>query len=142
MFDINNFLFPMPMSEHEYSGIMLAFRVIFGVMIMYHGAQKLKNFSSLKTSFPDPLGIGIKTSLVLAIFGELICPIAFIAGFLYRLCMIPMMFTMFIAFFVAMRKAPYDQKELGLVYLLLFILLYLIGPGEYSIDYLIALRIF
>lgn len=141
MFDLNNFLFPLPISEVEYSAILLAFRVIFGIMIMYHGYTKLRNFKALSTTFPDPLNLGIKTSLVLAVFGEFICPIAFIAGFLYRLCMIPMMFNMFIAFFVAMRKTPYDQRELGLVYLLLFILLYITGPGIYSIDYLISLSL-
>ena len=121
--------------------MILAARIAFGAMLMHHGIAKVKNFASLSTTFPDPLGIGIKTSLVLAIFGELICPIAFILGFLYRLCMIPMMFTMFVAFFLAMRKAPYDQKELGLVYLLLFVLLYIAGPGIYSIDFLIAMRV-
>ncbi len=142
MITFDNFLFPLPPTESEYSAIILAFRICFGVMMMYHGYQKVKNFSSLKTTFPDPFGIGIKSSLILAIFGELICPIAFIFGFLYRLCMIPMMFTMFTAFFIAMRKAPYDEKELGLVYLITFILLYIVGPGMYSIDYLIALHIY
>ena len=35
-------------------------------------------------------GIGSKLSLVLAIFGEMVCSMAFIFGFLYRLTMIPM----------------------------------------------------
>ena len=142
MFDIDNFLFPLPLDEPKYSAIILVFRVCFGFLLIRHGIQKCKNFNSLKTTFPDPLGIGIKASLILAIFGELVCSIGFIFGFLYRLCMIPMMFTMFIAGFVALRKAPFDQKELSFVYLITFILLYILGPGMYSIDFLIAMKVY
>ena len=41
-----------------------------------------------------------------------------------------------------MRKEAYSKKELGLVYLLVYILLYIAGPGMYSIDYLIAQRLY
>ena len=142
MFDLENFLFPLPLDEPKYSAIILAFRICFGVLMMRHGIQKWMNFNTLKTSFLDPLGIGITSSLVLAIFGELFCAFGFMIGFLYRLCMIPMMFTMFVAGFIALRKAPFDQKELSIVYLITFILLYILGPGMYSIDYLFAMNIY
>ena len=142
MFDIIYFLFPLPLTECQYSFIILAFRIIFGVLIILYGVAKASHFKTLSTTFPDPLNIVIKASLSLAIFGELICPLAFMLGFLYRLCMIPMMITLFVAFFIAMRKEAYSKKELGLVYLLVYILLYIAGPGMYSIDYLIAQRLY
>ncbi len=52
---------------------------------MSHGVQKWANYDVMSGSFPDPLGIGSQLSLVLAICGELVCSLAFIFGFLYRL---------------------------------------------------------
>ena len=48
------------------------------------------NSSKLILLVSDPLGIGSQLSLVLAIFGEMVCSMAFIFGFLYRLAMLPM----------------------------------------------------
>ena len=84
------------------------------------------------------LGIGSQLSLVLAIFGEMVCSMAFIFGFLYRLAMIPMIFTMCIAFFVVHGSDPFAVKELAFIYLVVFILLYIAGPGKFSLDHFIA----
>ena len=77
-------------------------------------------------------------SLGLAIFGELFCSIGFIFGALYRLAMIPMIFTMGVAFFVIHGNDPFSLKELAFVYLVVFILMYIAGPGKFSLDRLIA----
>lgn len=77
-------------------------------------------------------------SLLLAIFGEVFCSVAFVFGFLYRLAMIPMIFTMFIAFFVIHSADPFATKELAFVYLLAFVILFIAGPGKYSVDLFIA----
>ena len=77
-------------------------------------------------------------SLILAIFGELTCSLAFIFGFLYRLAMIPMIFTMGMAFFVIHGNDPCSVKELAFIYLVVFVLMYIAGPGKYSIDHFIA----
>ena len=91
--------------------------------------------------FPDPMGIGSSASLSLAIFGEVICSLGFMAGALYRLALIPMIFTMCVAFFVIHSADPFAVKELALVYLAIFVLMYIAGPGNYSIDRLIAKKI-
>ena len=80
---------------------------------MNHGIQKWTNFQELSAVFPDPLGVGSPLSLGLAIFGELACSMAFIIGFLYRLAMIPMVFTMAVAFFVIHGNDPFATKELA-----------------------------
>jgi putative oxidoreductase len=105
---------------------------------MNHGIQKWSNFQELSTSFPDPLGLGSPLSLGLAVFAELACSMAFIIGFLYRLAMIPMIFTMVIAFFVIHANDVFAMKELVLVYLIIFVLMYISGPGKYSVDYVIG----
>ena len=84
------------------------------------------------------LGVGHSISLGLAIFGELACSIGFIFGALYRLAMIPMIFTMGMAFFVIHGNDPFSLKELAFIYLVVFILMYITGPGKFSLDRLIA----
>lgn len=135
---IYKFLFPSKPDGTAMSLLILALRIVFGILLMSHGVQKWANFSAMSDSFPDPLGIGSQLSLILAIFGEMVCSIAFIFGFLYRLAMIPMIFTMCVAFFVIHANDPFATKELAFVYLVVFILLYITGPGKYSLDHFIA----
>lgn len=132
------FLFPIKPNGTYISFILLIDRIIFGVLLMNHGIEKWSNYQELSAVFPDPLGIGSPLSLGLAIFGEMVCSMAFIVGFLYRLAMIPMIFTMCIAFFIVHGHDPFAVKELAFVYLVVFVLMYIIGPGKFAIDHWIA----
>ena len=124
---IYKFLFPSKPDGTAMSLLILALRILFGILLMSHGVQKWANYDVMSGSFPDPLGIGSQLSLVLAIF-----------GFLYRLAMLPMIFTMCIAFFVVHGSDPFAVKELAFIYLVVFILLYIAGPGKFSLDHFIA----
>ena len=128
------FLFPVKPDGTATSAILLIVRIVFGLLLMNHGIDKWSNYQELSAVFPDPLGVGSPLSLGLAIFGELACSMAFIIGFLYRLAMIPMIFTMAVAFFVIHANDPFATKELAFVYLVVFILMYIIGPGKFSVD--------
>ena len=134
-----SFLFPKSLNrEKGESLLLLGMRVVFGCLLMVHGFQKLGSYDTLAGgAFPDPLGIGSGVSVSLAIFGELFCSIGFITGFLYRLSMIPMIITMLVAF-VFVHKGNVFEGELAVVYLVVFIFLYAMGPGRYSLDKLIA----
>jgi uncharacterized membrane protein YphA (DoxX/SURF4 family) len=72
--------------------------------------------------------------LWLVLFAEIICSLGFMIGALYRLCLIPMIFTMCIAFFVIHANDTLAIKEPSLMYLTIFVLLYITGPGKCSID--------
>lgn len=135
---VYRFLFPMKPNDTATSMFLLALRVLLGTLLLIHGIQKWMSYEQLSTVFPDPLGVGHTVSLWLALFAEVLCSLAFIGGFLYRLVLIPMIFTMGIAFFVIHGGDPFAAKELAFVYLVVFILMYLIGPGKYSIDKMIA----
>lgn len=139
---IYSFLFPTKSNTTKVSLLLLAVRIIFGILLMNHGIQKWTNFQELSAVFPDPLGVGSPLSLGLAIFGELACSMAFIIGFLYRLAMIPMVFTMAVAFFVIHGNDPFATKELAFVYLVVFILMYIIGPGKFAVDRWIGKALF
>lgn len=131
---LKRFLFPVKPDGTFISVILLIVRVVFGVMLMNHGIDKWANYQELSAVFPDPLGIGSPLSLGLAIFGELACSMAFIIGFLYRLAMIPMIFTMCVAFFIVHADDPFAVKELAFVYLVVFVLMYIVGPGKFAVD--------
>ena len=105
---------------------------------MSHGFAKWQNFDALSASFPDPLGVGGGVSLALAIFGEVICSVGFIAGLFYRLALIPMIFTMCVAFYAVHGGDPFAARELALAYLSVYVLMYAAGPGLYAADTLIA----
>ena len=110
---LKRLLFPVKPDGTATSAMLLIARIVFGILLMNHGIQKWTNFQELSAVFPDPLGVGSPLSLGLAIFGELACSMAFIIGFLYRLAMIPMVFTMAVAFFVIHGNDPFATKELA-----------------------------
>ena len=107
-------------------------------MLMWHGVIKWANFSILASTFPDPFNFGSQFSLLLAIFAELFCSIFFIFGFLYRLVLLPMIFTMAIAFFVIHDGSIGQGGELAFIYLIMFAILYIVGPGRFSFDHVIS----
>ncbi len=131
-----NFLFPDYFRGKGVSFLLLLIRVTFGVLFFVHGLDKMMNFSTLSTTFPDIFGFGSYMSLMLAIFCEFCCSLFLIAGLLVRVMMVPMMISMAVAFF-DVHDAMMPQGELSLIYLIVFILLYLTGPGRYSVDWLI-----
>lgn len=139
---LKRFLFPVKPDGTFISVILLIVRVVFGVMLMNHGIDKWANYQELSAVFPDPLGIGSPLSLGLAIFGELACSMVFIIGFLYRLAMIPMIFTMCVAFFIVHADDPFAVKELAFVYLVVFVLMYIVGPGKFAVDRWISKSLF
>ena len=134
---IYNFLFPTKPNTTKVALFLLAVRIIFAILLMNHGIQKWSNFQELSTAFPDPIGLGSSISLGLAIFGELVCSMGFIFGFLYRLAMI----TMVVAFFVIHANDVFAVKELAFIYLVVFVLMYIAGPGKFSIDYFIGSKL-
>lgn len=109
-------------------------------MFLTHGLQKLANFGALSANFPRVLGMNSTISLSLAIFAEVFCTLAFISGFLYRLSMLPMIFTMIMAVFVVHANDPFSAKEMALLYLYIFLIMYCLGPGSFAADYFFARR--
>lgn len=65
---IYKFLFPSKPDSTAMSLLLLALRILFGVLLMSHGVQKWANFDAMSESFPDPLGVESQMSLILAIF--------------------------------------------------------------------------
>ena len=135
-----NFLFPRYFKGKGVSFLILAVRVFFGVLFFVHGMDKMMNFNELQTGFPSVMGLGSYTSLMLAIFCEFCCSLFLIAGLMERLVLIPMIISMTVAFF-DVHDGFLPEGELALIYMVVFIILFLVGPGRFSLDYLIDIRV-
>lgn len=114
---------------------LLIFRITFGLfMLLAHGLPKATSFSEKVNQFPDPLGIGQFGSLSLVVFAEVVCSLSVTLGFMTRIALIPLIITMAVAAFIIHGEDPFSKKELGLVYLLSYVAIFMSGPGRYSID--------
>jgi putative oxidoreductase len=109
---------------------------VFGVLFFTHGLDKMMNFTELVNVYPSVLGFGSYMTLMVTIFCEFCCSLFLIAGLLVRLMTVPMIIAMGVAFF-DIHDAILPEGELALIYFIVFIILFLTGPGRYSIDFLI-----
>ena len=120
---------------------LLVLRVGVGLQLaVLHGWGKIEKYSTMKDTFPDPLGIGSPISLALAILGEFVCVIAVGLGLFTRLTAIPVVATMGVAAFVTHASDPWAKKELALMYMFAYLAIMLLGPGNCSIDRKLQLR--
>lgn len=113
---------------------LLLLRAGSALMIMTHGWPKITNFSSYLNQFADPLGLGPALSLQAAIFAEFFCAILVALGLLTRLAVIPLIFTMAVVVFIVHGGDTFGDKELSLLYLVVFSVIFITGPGKYSLD--------
>lgn len=123
------------MLKKNFTDLALAIlRIGTSALMLTHGIPKLERFSAETIEFPDPLGIGAPTSLTLAIIGEVIAPIFIILGFRTKLASLFPIATMLVAFFFVHLNDPIGRQEKVLLYLVVFITIFLVGPGKYSFD--------
>ena len=132
---MKRWLIGTPVTDFIPSLGLLLFRIVFGgFMLVGHGWGKLMSFGETAAQFPDPLGIGNELSMGAAVFAEVVCSALVMLGLATRFFVLPLVFTMIVAAFVVHGGDPFATKELALVYLSAFALLYFTGPGSLSID--------
>ena len=114
---------------------LLILRVVFaGSMIYGHGLGKLNKLISGDLSFGNPIGIGEAPTLILAVFSEFFAPIFILIGFKTKFFSFFPAATMFVAAFIVHMGDPFGRVEKALLFLAVFTVLMLTGPGKYSID--------
>ena len=118
----------------------LLLRVLFGALFVRYGYMKFAAYDTILPMFQDVIGIGAKLSFNLVIFAELICGFLVLLGVLTRFTVIPIFITMAVAFFVAHKSDPFDNKAIVLVYLVLSVIIFILGSGKYSVDGLLFKR--
>ena len=129
-----NNLFSEPETTVAQSIILVIARIVFGFMFMSHGIAKWIIFKDMTETFPDPIGLGPTLSFWLVILAEILCSFGFILGALFRLSLIPMIFTMCVALLFVHGGDPFTKLEPAISYLTIFVLMFFTGPGDFSVD--------
>lgn len=110
-------------------------RIAFGLMLtLVHGWPTLNGFiEGAHDSYPDPLGIGSYLTMGLMAFAEFFCALLVSLGLYTRLALIPLVTGFAVAFFVQHAADPFGYKELPFHYLLVFTILLIAGPGNFTL---------
>ena len=135
-----NFLFPQYFRGKGISFLLLFVRLFFGALFLMHGLDKMTNFNTLSETYPSVLGLGSYMTLMITVFCEFACSMFLMVGLLTRIMLIPMMIAMAVAFF-DIHDGMMPEGELALIFMIVFLVLFMTGPGRYSLDYLIDKRV-
>ena len=135
-----NFLFPQYLRGKGISLLLLFMRLFFGALFFMHGLDKLTGFNSLSENYPSVMGLGSYMTLMITIFCEFACSMFLMAGLVTRIVLIPMIVAMAVAFF-DIHDGMMPEGELALIFMIVFIALFITGPGRYSVDYLIDKKV-
>ncbi len=133
-FRIRNLNFSLKMNQIATNIGLLLLRIGMSAGMLTHGYPKLMKLIAGDFKFSDPIGIGSKSSLILAVVCEVLFPIIIILGFKTRIATIPVIGTMAVALFIHHANDPFSVKEKAFLFLIGFLAIALLGPGKYSID--------
>lgn len=122
---------------------LLFFRIsIASFMLFGHGLGKLtKLLSGAEIKFFDPFGLGPTLSFILIISAEFFAAAFIFLGLFTRISSLILVIGMFVAAFIYHADDPFGGKEKALIYLVSFLLLFITGPGKYSIQKFISSKI-
>lgn len=114
---------------------LLLLRTGIAAMMLVHGIPKLGMlFSDGPVAFPGVMGMSPALSLGLAVFAEVLCSILLLMGLVTRFAVIPLIVTMMTAVFYIHAADPFANQEPGLLYLMVYVILLVLGSGKYSLD--------
>ena len=123
----------------------LLLRIALGTMLIHHGYEKLENIENFADAFVRPLHLPFPiVSSYFAAFAEVVGSWLVICGLGTRLGALAILGTISFAIYHALVTSGFN------IYLLELLVLYwggaacivLSGPGNFSIDHLIKLRLF
>lgn len=135
------FLFDTSFKSRSLDFSLLILRLGFGILMIPHGYAKLQSFGERSEKFMNFMGLGGPASLSLTIFAELACSVLLVIGLFTRLATIPLLIAAVVIVFVAHQGDIFDTAASGFFYLLAYIVIFLLGPGKYSLDYAIGSRL-
>ena len=119
---------------------MLVFRIaIAAEMIRVHGLKKIGIGPADVEKVPNPLHLPELLNQGIAVSANLLFPMLIIFGFLTRFSLVPILAVTITGFIFHWNDA-YPLQDVPYMYSIAFLLVFSLGPGEYSVDYLIDSR--
>ncbi len=122
-------------SAGAFNFALLVQRVVTGLLLLIgHGLPKISKFHELSVSFPDPLHISHRGSLILVILAELFCSMLLVLGLFTRIVALIIVINLSVAVFIYQNGQPLKIVELGAIYLASVFTIMIVGPGRVSVD--------
>lgn len=134
-------IFSINRSTQSIDIAILIARVAISLLMLTHGLSKIALFNEQPVQFMDFMGLGAELTLALAIFAEIGCSVLILFGLGTRIAVIPLIIVMVVAVFVFHANDPFIKQEMGLHYLLVYLVLLITGSGKYSLDRMIEARL-
>jgi len=113
------------------------FLLRFGVgvnMTLLHGVDRVRNYSQLANSIPDPLGMGRRHSLMLVVAAEFVGGILVTLGLAGRLAALLLAFSLSLTLFSGEAGLPWRQREATVLYLTASLAILMLGCGRWALD--------
>ncbi|MCB9026848.1 MAG: DoxX family protein [Bdellovibrionaceae bacterium] len=114
---------------------LLFLRLFAGLTLAFaHGVDKVPPNEQF-VGFLDVMGFPMAIAFAwLAGLAEFLGGLLVAMGLLSRPASLSVMVTMLVAAFMAHANDPFQKKEMALLYFFVFLLIFLMGPGKFSLD--------
>lgn len=114
---------------------LLFLRVSGGMFLLWvHGLPKLLDYSAQLQSIEDPFNLGATTTLGMAIFAEVVCPVLIVAGVLVRVACLPILAVLLIAMLIVHPQWSLVEGQFGWLLLIVFTSVFIAGPGRLALN--------
>lgn len=117
---------------------LLFMRIAITLLMLTHGIPKMAGFAQSPIRFMEILGLGHTMTLSLAVFAEVVCSVFVLLGLGTRLAVIPLIITMLVAVLHIHGEDPFAKQEMAIHFLIVYVLLFILGSGKYSMDSLLV----
>lgn len=108
------------------------------LLLQLHGWPKLLHFSQEAQVIEDPFGLGGVTTLGLAIFAEVLCPLLILLGLCTRLACLPILLLLLVSLLLVHPQWSLAEGQFGWLLLIIFTTLAISGPGALALGRRVA----
>ena len=114
---------------------MLLFRVAASLeMIFVHGFKKLGIGTAEAEKVPNPLHLPEAFNDAFAVSANIVFPLLVLIGLCTRLATLPTLAVTLTGYFILHWNDAALVKDTPFIYSIIFLLIFLLGPGKYSVD--------
>lgn len=115
--------------------IILIFRLLLMLeLFRVHGMKKFRVENGQREHVPNPLQLPERLNALVATFSDTVVPLLVAAGIGTRLVLLPTIGVTAIGYFVVHRRDSIEVRDVPYMYTLALLLLWVLGPGTYSVD--------